>query len=100
MYRSSYDCERAIKKIASAYRIICIVLLAISLILFLVSLIDFDDLLILGVVSISVAVLSLISSLFVPFLWGFGDMVGNLGHLSNQSSNNNEKIKPEDLPEL
>lgn len=100
MYKSSYNCEKAIKRIAKVYSIICYVLLAISFIALQIALVDFDDLLILGIVSIAVAVISLLGLLVVPFMWGFGDIVGNLGRLSNQSSNNNEEFTSEELPEL
>lgn len=106
MFRSSYECEKAIKIWANVIRGIAIAFMAICVFAaFVILCSDPEYLWWLALIIFFVGAITFVSSIFmIQFIWGFGDMVGNIRRLVDKDSNDvkniMEEIDIEELPEL
>ena len=101
-----YNCEKTIKKIAKAYKIVAYILMGLAplvCILLAATEIFYLDELIIWVVVICGGALFLggILLLASPFVWGFGDIGGNTKRIAEMNpSDSNSSASQSDIDEL
>ena len=99
MFENRFNAEKAIKLIAGIMLAASLVLAGIAVPVALIMGIVRNRLWIISWIIIGVALFNLlVNVIMTPFLWGFGDLIGNTKRLT--INNNNAHIKTNDIDDL